>query len=61
MVYAPLMPDNFLEAVEHAIVGIRTDSLTGLQLSVERVSSVHLVGRSRVLHSGLDDVQRVPR
>lgn len=61
MVYAPLMPDNLLEAVEHAIVGIRTDSLAGLQLSVERVSSVHLVGRSRVLHSGLDDVQRVPR
>lgn len=61
MVYAPLMPDNLLEAVEHAIVGIRTDSLAGLQLSVERVSSVYFYGRSEALHSGLDDVQRVPR
>lgn len=61
MVYAPLMPDNLLEAVEHAIVGVRADSLAGLQLSVEPVSSVHLVGRSGALHSGLDDVQRVPK
>ena len=56
MLYAPLMPDNLLEAVEHAIVGIRTDSLAGLQLSVENVSSVHLLVISTVLHSGLDDV-----
>lgn len=58
--YAPLMSDDLLEAVEHAIVRVRTDSLASLQLSVEPVSIANLSDRSGALHSGLDDVQRVP-
>lgn len=55
------MSNDLLEAVEHAIVRVRTDSLAGLQLSVVSVSITNLSGRSEALHSGLDDVQRVPR
>lgn len=54
------MSDNLLEAVEHAIVGVRADSLAGLQLPVETVSSADFSGLLGALHSGLDDVQRVP-
>lgn len=39
---APLMSDNLLEAVEHAIVRVRADSLASLQLSVEPVSIANL-------------------
>lgn len=55
------MSDNLLEAVEHAIVRVRADSLAGLQLSVESVSGAGFSGLSGALHSGLDDVQRVPK
>lgn len=55
------MSDNLLEAVEHAIVRVRADSLAGLQLPVEPVSSADFSGLSAALHSGLDDVQRVPK
>ena len=60
MVYAPLMSDDLLEAVEHAIVRVRADSFASLQLSVAPVSIAILSGRLGALHSGLDDVQRVP-
>lgn len=39
---APFMANNLLEAVEHAIVRVRTDSLASLQLSVEPVSIADL-------------------
>lgn len=40
--YAPLVSDDLLEAVKHAIVRVNTDALASLQLSVDSISSANL-------------------
>lgn len=64
--HVPFIANDLLEAVEHAIVGIGARALASLQLSngsrnkVSLYEAEQFVVVARGLHSGLDDVKRVP-
>ena len=67
--YAPLIPDNLLEAIEHAIVRFLAYCALCLQLAIHSESArgdANLSGRETEnrgtvdLHSCLDDIQWVP-
>ncbi len=52
----PLVLDDLLEAVEHAIVVVGAGALAGLKLAAVLLEVVMCVPRSWSLHSGLDNV-----
>ena len=55
----PFILDDLPEAVQHAIVGVFTGALAGLQLSVQQLRLGSRDGHV-CIHSSLHDVQRVP-
>lgn len=59
--YIPLMAHNLLEAVKHAIVRVDAASLARLKLSVVANQSGLVYSSQEDSHSGLDNVQRIPR